>query len=261
MPLEVIRNNDNLGFARACNQGAAVCGARYLLFLNPDTEVFETSLIAPLAFMEYAENSDVGICGIQLVDEKGHISRTCARFPSLLRFVAQAIGINKVPGLQSTGVHMLDWDHAQPSRVDHVIGAFFLVRRSLFDALKGFDERYFVYLEDIDFSLRASKTGWKSVYLTDAQAYHAGGGTSGQIKDTRLFYSLSSRLLYGLKHFSPWQAWMLLGLTLVVEPLSRSAFSLLRGGMRDVGNTWRGYRMLYRDVPDILRISCEKSQV
>lgn len=261
LPLEVIRNDENLGFAYACNQGAAICTARYLLFLNPDTEVYETSLIVPLAFMEHDDNSDVGICGIQLVDEKGHISRTCARFPSLSRFVAQAIGINKVPGFRSLGVHMQDWDHSQPGKVDHVIGAFFLVRRSLFDELKGFDVRYFVYLEDIDFSLRASKTGWKSMYLTDTQAYHAGGGTSRQVKDTRLFYSLRSRLLYAMKHFAAWQAWILLGITLVLEPLSRSTFSLLRGGVRDVGNTWRGYGMLYRDMPNILRVSCEKSQV
>jgi GT2 family glycosyltransferase len=259
-PLQVLRNRENLGFARACNQGAAVCDARYLLFLNPDTELFDSSLVVPLAFMEDATNLDVGICGIQLVDEKGRVARTCARIPSLSRFAVQAIGLNKFPGLRGAGVHMDEWDHLSDKSVDHVIGAFFFMRRTVFEALNGFDERFFVYLEDVDFSLRAKQVGWKTVYLTGAQAFHQGGGTSRQVKAKRLFYSLRSRLLYGLKHFSLWQAWVLLGLTIVVEPLSRSVFSLFRGGIRDVRNTWRGYSMLYRDLPNILGKSRENSE-
>ena len=251
-PLQVLRNRENLGFARACNQGAAVCDARYLLFLNPDTELFENSLVVPLAFMEDATNSDVGLCGIQLVDEKGRIAHTCAHFPTLSRFSAQAIGLGKIPGLKGVGVHMDEWDHLSEKSVDHVIGAFFFMRRSVFEALNGFDEQFFVYLEDVDFSLRAKQTGWKTAYLTGAQAFHAGGGTSSQVKAARLFYSLRSRLLYGFKHFPPWQAWVLMGITLLLEPLSRSVFSLPRGGIHDVRNTWSGYSMLYRDLPNIL---------
>ena len=68
---------------------------------------------------------------------------------------------------------MAEWDHAQTRQVDHVIGAFFLVRRDLFDVLGGFDERFFVYLEDLDFSYRARQAGWHSVYLADVQAFFA----------------------------------------------------------------------------------------
>lgn len=260
LPLEVICNQENMGFARACNQGAAVCDAPYLLFLNPDTELFENSLTIPLAFMDDVANKDVGICGIQLLDEKGHIARTCARFPSLSRFSFQSIGLNKLPRLRTTGVHMQDWEHSQTRIVDHVIGAFFLVRRSIFESLGGFDERYFVYLEDIDFSFRAKQDGWNSIYLSDAQAFHAGGGTSRQVKAARLFYSLRSRLLYGLKHFPFWQACILIALTLLIEPLSRSIFSLFRGGLGDVRNTWSGYSMLYRDLPNILGRSFDNSE-
>ncbi len=252
LPLKIIRNSVNRGFGAACNQGAALCDASYLLFLNPDTVLFENSLAVPLAFMEDEANQDVGICGIQLVDEKGHVAHTCARFPTLWRFAAQAIGLNKVPLMGSTGVHMQDWMHSQTKMVDHVMGAFFLVRRCIFESLEGFDERYFVYFEDIDFSFRTGRDGWKSIYLADAQAYHIGGGTSRQVKATRLFYSLRSRLLYGFKFFPLWQAWILFGLILFIEPVSRTLFSLLRGGVRDVRNTWSGYSMLYRDLPNIL---------
>jgi len=260
LPLEIILNNDNLGFAHACNQGASVCDERYLLFLNPDTEIFENSLTVPLAFMEDEANQKVSICGIQLVDEKGRVARTCARFPTLWRFAAQTSGVSAIPGLKGAGVRMDEWDHLSNNSVDQVIGAFFFTRRSVFEALKGFDERFFVYFEEVDFSFRAKQAGWKTIYLTGAQAFHEGGGTSRQVKSARLFYSLRSRLLYGFKHFPRWQAWSLTGVTMIVEPLSRSVFSLLRGGMRDVRNTWRGYSMLYRDLANILDNSRDISE-
>lgn len=252
-PLQVICNHENFGFARACNQGANESDAPYLLFLNPDTELFTNSLIGPLTCMEDRPNSDIGVCGIQLIDENGKVAKTCARFPSLWRFIVDAVGLNKFPGLRSAGIRMDDWDHLTNKPVNHVMGAFFFMRRKLYKALNGFDERFFVYLEDVDLSLRAKKAGWRSDYLADSKAFHKGGGTSRQVKAERLFYSLRSRLQYGLKHFPRWQAWSLIGVTLLVEPLSRSVFSLLRQGIGDLRNTWVGYCMLYRDLPNILR--------
>ena len=252
LPLQVIYNNENLGFACACNHGARECHAPYLLFLNPDTEIFDHSLTKPLAFMEEDNASTVGICGIQLVDEKGQISRSCARFPTIKRFAMQAIGLNKLPGLKGEGVHMDDWDHLTNKTVDHVIGAFFFMRRQLFDVLGGFDERFFVYLEDVDFSLRAKKAGWESYYLADAQAFHKGGGSSQRVKAIRLFYSLQSRSLYSFKHFNGLQAWLLFGVMATIEPITRSVFSLFRGGLEDLKNTWSAYARWYRNLPTIL---------
>ena len=250
--VEVVRAGKNLGFAAACDLGAAKGKAPYILFLNPDTKVEGNSFSVPLAFMERPENGYVGICGIQLVDEQGQVSRTCARFPTLGRLVAQALGLNKIPGLHHAGVHMNDWDHGQTAEVDHVIGAFFLMRRNLFEALGGFDERFFVYLEDIDLSFRARSLGYKSVYLADAQAYHAGGGTSRQVKDVRLFYSLRSRLLYGFKHFPSRQAWFLMVITMAVEPFSRLLYCALGRDWSGMQNTLRGFRSLWGSAPQII---------
>jgi GT2 family glycosyltransferase len=144
---------------------------------------------------------------------------------------------------------MAEWDHKQTRPVDHVIGAFFLVRRELFEALEGFDERFFVYLEDLDFSYRAYQSGWRSVYLGDVQAFHAGGGTSNQIKARRLFYSLRSRLLYSFKHFSWIGASAVLIATLLVEPLSRSVLALLRRSWPGLKETWAAYGMLWQWLP------------
>jgi GT2 family glycosyltransferase len=144
---------------------------------------------------------------------------------------------------------MAEWDHASILQVDHVIGAFFLVRREIFNSLNGFDDRFFVYLEDLDFSFRARKAGWRSMYLADAQAFHAGGGTSNQVKARRLFYSLRSRLLYAFKHFSWLGAIAVVLATLLVEPLSRSAQALFRASLSTLRETWAAYGMLWRWLP------------
>ncbi len=254
VPCVIVRNPENRGFAVACNQGAAKASADFLLFLNPDTILFEDSLSIPLAFMQSPENSDVAIVGIQLMDEGNQISRSCARFPSLHIFIAQALGINRLPGLGHLNMHMESWDHGATAAVDHVIGAFYLMRRSVFEALGGFDERFFVYLEDLDLSLRARKAGWRSVYLQDARAFHACGGTSRQIRAARLFYSLRSRLLYGFKHFALYKAWILVLVTVVVEPWTRLVLALLRRSWADVGYTVQAHEMLTRELGDIVSV-------
>ena len=260
LPLKIIRNPVNRGFGAACNQGAAACDSRYLLFLNPDTELFDNSLVVPMAFMEDEANQEIGICGIQLVDKKGGVARTCARFPSLSRFAAQAMGFNKIQALKWTGVHMDEWDHLSDKSVDHVIGAFFFMRRGVFEVVNGFDERFFVYLEDVDFSLRAKQAGWNTAYLTGAQAFHMGGGTSRQVKATRLFYSLRSRLLYGFKHFPHWQAWILVGITMLLEPASRLLFCGVRGQWAGLWDTLRGYRMLWKELAEVVHSSDKSSR-
>lgn len=255
VPLSIVRNEKNLGFAAACNQGAKDATEDYLLFLNPDMVLFESSLIEPLEYMERLENFDVGISGIQLLDESARVARSCSRFPSLGIFLAQLLGLNRLPWLRHLTQSMAEWTHDETRYVDQVIGAFFLIRRPIFEALGGFDQRFFVYFEEVDLSYRASKLGFLSVYLTEAQAFHAGGGTSSKVKAHRLFYSLRSRLLYGFKHFTPLQAWLLLLITLILEPCSRVLFALAKGNRRDARHTLKGYWMLLRDMHNILKVS------
>lgn len=252
LPLHIIRNRENRGFAAASNQGAAFCDAHYLLFLNPDTRLFKNSLSGPFLFMDNDVNREVGICGVQLVDQKGDIARSCSRFPTLTRFVAQSLGLTKLPLFRSAGVRMVDWDHSSSRSVDQVIGAFFFTRRDVFEALCGFDERFFVYFEEVDFSLRAEQVGWKTVYLADAQAFHLGGGTTHQVKSARLFYSLRSRVQYGFKQFPRRKAWLLLVVTILIEPVSRLFFCLTQRQWSNVLATCAGYTMLWREVAGLV---------
>ncbi|WP_084783755.1 glycosyltransferase family 2 protein [Marinobacterium aestuarii] len=247
----LIRAGANLGFGRACNLGAQKARSEFLLFLNPDARVFENTIFKSLAYMQLAENFEIGVCGVQLIDDQAHVARSCTRFPTLMHFFSNTIGLNRF--LPKTSYFMSEWSHDDTREVDHVIGAFYLVRRSLFEQLGGFDERFFVYLEDLDFSCRAHQAGWKSVYLAGAQAFHAGGGTSDQVKDKRLFYSLRSRLLYGFKHFSTWESWTLLLLTCLVEPFTRTLYCFLGRDWKGIKNTFSGYQMLFSALPGMLK--------
>ncbi len=252
LPFTLIKNAKNLGFAAACNIGAKLCDSDYILFLNPDMRLFPDSLQLPINFMQQPENKKTGICGIQLIDDLGEVSRTCARFPSLSMLILNMLGLDHVSPRLLKSHFMKEWDHCTNRQVEHVIGAFFLVRNNLFKKLNGFDERFFVYLEDLDFSFRALSLGWFSYYLADVQAYHKGGGTSQQIKARRLFYSLRSRILYCYKHFNWWCATALMLGTLILQPLARLVFAILNKSFLQVEETLKGYSMLYRATPRLL---------
>jgi len=253
LPLvSLIRLPENVGFAKACNIGAKHSKAEFLLFLNPDTEIFENTLYTAVDFMNAKENAQVGICGVQLVDKIGIPNRTCTYCPSFLQFLFHTIGISRI--IPSSGYVMRDWSHRSVRQVDHVIGAFFLVRQSLFHELAGFDERFFVYFEDLDFSFRAKKNGWKTMYLASAQAFHEEGGCSSQVKSKRLFYSLRSRLLYGFKHFSVFHGWVLVFSTLCIEPLVRLIGLVLKGNWRGIEYLVNGLYLLIKKIPHDYRM-------
>jgi len=253
LPLEIIRNDKNIGFAAACNKGAKNSKADFLLFLNPDTKLFYNSLSVPIAYMKKMGNERIGICGIQLVDEKGIVQRTCARFPTLGQFVSKILGLNLLFPKLIFSHFMIEWDHMENKIVDQIMGAYFLVRHSLFKELGGFDERFFVYFEDVDFSLRAYKAGWRSAFLSESKVYHKGGGISEQIKAKRLFYSLRSRILYGYKHFRWLSATSLMLLTLFVEPWTRLVWNIISGSNKEITETFSAYFLLWKDMPKLLK--------
>jgi GT2 family glycosyltransferase len=244
LPLQVVRNEANRGFAAACNQGAALAGGELLLMLNPDTRLYPDSLAVPIAWLDQPAQRRVGIAGIPLVDDTGSVARSCARFPRASQFALQALGLDRIWPARGHG--MKEWAHDGTRQVDQVIGAFFLVRRALWDALGGFDERFFVYFEEVDFSLRARRQGWASAFVTGACAYHVGGGTSRQVKGRRLFYSLRSRLLFAHKHFGLAERLAMGAVTWLLEPWSRCAHLLLTGRADEARAVVEGYRLLLR---------------
>ncbi len=247
IPLEVLRNERNVGFGAACNQGAQASGADYVLFLNPDTRLEQGSLDVPVEYLEEPANGRTGIVGIQLVDEMGRVTQTCSEFPRAVHFLNRALGLDRFDPERFRSGTMSYWDHSETRAVDQVMGAFFLVRRELFERLGGFDRRFFVYFEEVDFAFRARQAGYESVFVAEARAVHVGRGTTESIKAFRLFLILRSRLEYAGKHFSLSGRAGTLAITFLLEPLARAVFSLLGrrwGDLRDIG---AAYGALIRD--------------
>ena len=242
--VRVVRAGENLGFARACNLGARHGQAEYLLFLNPDTIVNAAALAAPVRFLSAPAHASAGVCGLQLIGADGAIQRTCTRQPTGRMFAAKMLGLDQIAPRRWPSHFMGEWAHDETRRVDHVIGAFYVIRRAIFERLGGFDERFFVYLEDLDLSTRVRQLGHEVWYLTDATAFHEGGGTSDQVRARRLAYSLHSRIQYGFKHFTRGTAWGLCLGTLLIEPWIRLGVSLARGRAREARETAAGFAHL-----------------
>lgn len=253
LPLTMIRNHENKGFAYACNQGAKVGRSEYILFLNPDFRLFPDSLVKALRFLEGKRNERVCILGIQLVDENGVIQRNVARFPTPGSLFYRMFGLDRLWSRRFPSHLMTDWDHQESREVDQVTGAFYLVRRKVFEELKGFDERFFMYFEDLDFAYRAKQADWKSYYLADARAFHYGGGASNQVKAKRLSYVLNSRVLYVAKHFGSPSALRILMASLLVEFWARLGWSLANLSGQNFIETLRAYGMFVRTLPQLLR--------
>lgn len=248
LPLELVHNRDNVGFAAACNQGATGSRADYLLFLNPDTRLFPDTLSTATAFMGSGDAAGIGICGAQIIDDEGRPAISCARFPSLRVMFGKMTGLHRVLPTVFPGHHLTPTETADSRLVDQVIGAFFFVRSDLFTRLGGFDERYFLYFEEVDFSLRAREAGALSYFLKPATVFHAGNVSSAQVRPAQLHQSLRSRMLFAFEHWSRWQATALLLLSLTVELAARLTNAVLHGDVQAVSDVTAGYARLIRDL-------------
>ncbi len=186
--LSVIRNAENRGFAAACNQGAAAGHAPLLLFLNPDARVESHAIAQALDFLAEPAQAATGIVGIRLVDRQGRTSRTCARRPTVAAMLLRTLFLDRIVPWAVPPHFMTEWDHLDTRPVDQVMGAFLMIRRDLFARAGGFDERFFVYYEDLDLCLRAIDHGHAVMHFAKASAVHDGGGTTSPVKDRRLFY-------------------------------------------------------------------------
>jgi N-acetylglucosaminyl-diphospho-decaprenol L-rhamnosyltransferase len=248
LPLAVVRSGSNIGFAAACNRGAIDSTADYLLFLNPDTRLFPDTLRVVTEFMESDAAAGIGICGAQILDSEGRPGISCARFPTLRVMFGKMTGLHRLAPGPFPSHHLSAGETMQSQCVDQVIGAFYFVRRDLFSELSGFDERYFLYFEEVDFALRALQRGARSYFLKSARVFHAANVSSDQVRSARLYHSLRSRLLFAFQHWSRPSAYLLVGLTLSVELGARIGAAAFRGKQPDIRETASVFGQLLREV-------------
>lgn len=160
------------GFAANSNTGMAVAQGRYLLLLNPDTEVLPGAPAALVAFMD--THPMVGLCGAQLLYPNGTVQPSARRFPTPLAGLARRTPLRVF--LRSSAANrrhlMLDDDLNAARPVDWLLGACLCVRRATLERVGPLDEGYFLYVEDIDWARRMHQAGWQVYYVPQSQIKH-----------------------------------------------------------------------------------------
>jgi hypothetical protein len=244
--ISIIYLYKNLGFGGACNMALQYCSSDYILLLNPDAKIFNNTLAKAIQFLQI--NNKVGVYGAAQVGDDGNIMRTCGRYPNLITFCNDVLGLYQLNNtLFKNGFIMHDWDHQSSKTVKHVMGSFYLVRRSIIDKLGFMDDRYFVYMEDLDLSKRITTDGYTIYYDSKNVIYHKGGGVSENVKAKRLYYVLHAKFKYIKKHFN-FIAFLLASFVLIVVSFfARIAFSLLlKRSFKALKETFMGYLYFYK---------------
>lgn len=176
--ITVIENRRNVGFAVAVNQAARLARGRYLLLLNPDTVVQTKAVDRLAAYLD--SHPTVGVCAPRILTADGRLRHNCFAFETPWSFFWFGVGVGPLHRVRGWMLPRPGWDIAAdtPQAVEAVTGAAMLVRRELFEALSGLDERFFMYCEDGDFCRRARQIDATTTLLTDAVVTHYGGAST-----------------------------------------------------------------------------------
>lgn len=197
-----IANKENVGFARACNQGLKLSTGDHVLFLNPDTIIPEDCLKKCLDFM--ASHPDAGAMGIKMLDGSGKFLPESKRsFPSPRTSLFKLFGLSRLfpRSRVFSKYHLGHLDKNKTNKVDVLAGAFMLVKKEVLDKTGGFDERFFMYGEDVDLSYRIQEAGYSNYYFADSSILHFKGESTrkGSLNYVRMFYKAMS--VFVQKHY------------------------------------------------------------
>lgn len=176
----VVHRDGNYGFGASCNRGAREVDARAYFFLNPDT-ILDDEQMLPTLFAFLQAHPQVGIVAPKVWYLDGRLQLTCRRFPKwFMPFVRRTEAGAKFGQRDARAFLMEDVNHDTARPVDWAQGSALLVDADLFRALGGFDERFFLYYEDVDLCRSAWDCGRAVYYLPDATVRHAYGQGSAQ---------------------------------------------------------------------------------
>lgn len=197
--VRLIANAENRGFPGANNQGIAVSAGRYVMLLNPDTEVLGDALKMIVAYLD--AQPQVGALGPQLLNPDGSVQSSRRRFPTFWTALFESTWLRPwAPAGLLERYYVLDRRDDETSEVDWVTGACLVVRREALEQVGGLDEGFFMYSEELDWCKRIKAAGWKVVYFPEAQVIHYGGKSSEQVLPARHIHFQTSKIRYFRKH-------------------------------------------------------------
>lgn len=184
--IKLIANSKNIGFGSANNQAAKIAQGEYLFFLNSDT-VVKSDILSPIKQF-LSNNKEVGIISPKLLLEDGsEQERAYGEFPNLFNVVAEKFKNQKI-------------EEIKPFEVDWVSGAALIIRKDIFCEINGFDEKFFMYFEDIDLCKRVKDLGFKAVVYPAAPIAHLCGKSIKKFNKRKEYYYKSQDYFYK-KHY------------------------------------------------------------
>jgi len=197
----IVENGANLGFAAGCNRAFAVTTAPYVYLLNPDAQLRPGALRAIVDFMD--AHPRCGIAGSRIYNLDGTIQRDAVgEFDTWTGAFLRSSAWGEWPMLRryANGASLREWDYATQRRVDIVIGAAMAIRREMLQQIGPFDERFFLYHEEVDFARRAADAGWETWFVPQSEAVHEGRASSRGAGYSVEARKQRSRRAYWLKH-------------------------------------------------------------
>jgi GT2 family glycosyltransferase len=188
----LIENKNNDGFSKGNNIGVSQAKGEYICILNPDTVVTEDTFYHLLNFA--SNQTNVGIIGCRLIDGTGHF------LPESKRNIPKPnVALKKLLGNPST-YYANQVNEYDSGEVPVFVGAFMLMKKTVYDAVRGFDEDYFMYGEDVDISYKVLKAGYKNYYNGNTSIIHyKGESTLKDLKYAKRFYGAMQ--IFYKKHF------------------------------------------------------------
>ena len=213
--VHLIASQKNLGFAGGNNAALRAIGFREgvnlpeaVLLLNPDTEIHPGALPALYDFLK--SNPQAGVAGARLFNDDGSFQHSAFAFPGLWQL---AIDLLPLPGrlvesrLNGRYPRSL-YESGRPFRIGHPLGAALGVRREAIQEVGLLDERYYMYVEEIDWCKRIASAGWQAYCVPQARITHFGGQSTGQIKTSSFINLWASRHQFYRQYYHPLKVWL-----------------------------------------------------
>lgn len=173
--VKLIVNTENKGFAKANNQGIKESSGKYILLLNPDTEIISNVFLKMIEV--FKEDEKLGILGPKLLNSDKSLQSSIRRFPTLFSQTLILLKIHHfLPNLKTFKKYFArDFDYSREQSVDQVMGACFMIRKKMLEQIGVLDEKFYIWFEEVDYCKRAKKAGWNVAYTPNAEVIHYGG--------------------------------------------------------------------------------------
>ena len=205
--IPLLRNDTNLGYARATNQALSKARGDLVLLLNPDTEVRAGALEAICRFMD--SHPDAAAAGCRLLNPDGTVQRSCRSFPTPRALLLDVIGLWRMfPASRVLGRYRMTWfDHARVMEVDQPMASALCLRRVAVEQVGPLDEQFPIFWNDVDLCYRLRAAGWRIYFCPDAEGVHHLGASTRQARARVILDSHRGLIRFYRKHYRRHIAW------------------------------------------------------